>query len=130
MAEDLERQLRLSAPVSRLTVIVRAASIPLLAYDYIKDHIRRHDLDPGLIKPLVLRSIDTRLKVHPFMEIVVVPASLRIPAGIFPHGDLIADHGLIVFLLLCHGTVQSILIGCGRAVIMDLNGVSAPGDLI
>ena len=130
MAEDLERQLRLSAPVGRLTVIVRASSISFLAYDYIKDHIRRRDLDPGLIKPLVLRSIDTRLKVHPFMEIVVVPASLRIPAGIFPHGDLIAHHGLIVFLLLRHGAVQGILIGCGRAVIMDFNGIPAPGDLI
>ena len=130
MAEYLERQLRLSSPVGRLTVIVRAASVPLLAYNDIKDHIRRHDLDPGFIKPLVLRSIDARLKVHPFMEIVAVPASLRIPAGIFPHGDLIADHGLIIFLLLRHGAVQGILIGCGRTVIMDLNGVPAPGDLI
>ena len=126
MAEYIKTQFRLLYGFSRYLRHIAA----LLADHNIKHHVRRHDLDIRLIQPLMLRSVDTGFKIHPFMEIVLVPAAFGVPAGILTHGDFVPDRRFIIFFLLRHIAPHGVVIGDCRTVISDFNGIPAPGNLI
>ena len=106
------------------------AFFPILTNHQIKYHIWRNDSHICFIKPLMIGRIDTCFKIHPFMKIFRIPASLCVPAGITSHRDLIAYHCLVISFFLWHRAAHSILVRDRWTVVVDPDRITTPGYLI